>query len=151
MNDTKLLEYHKPKEYRLSKKEKGFIHYRARGYSLVESIIRAGYKCITRDYASSLGNKLEKKEKISKRIENEKARYLEECKITPELVISGLLEIAKNGTKEANRVRCWELLGNALPEALFNKIKQEVSGSIEFKYTDTEQKEFDRLRNIINN
>lgn len=96
---------------------------RIKGNSKSKAMLDAGYKPTTAYHCQNdtllvkLGDKAIKEEfKLS-------------C-VTPELVISNLLELANNAKTEGNKVRCWELIGKYL--ALFTdssniKITEAVS------------------------
>lgn len=122
------------------RKELAFIYWRARGFSLVESVLKAGYKVKSRIVASRIGYNNIQKEDIKVAIEQEKMEIFDTTMITTEFVLTNLREIAQNAKTELNRVRANELLGKYL--AMFTD-KQEFKATIE--YTQAQKDEYKRL------
>jgi len=129
---------------KLNKRQLAYCYYRARNYTIEESMKKAGYKGIG-EVARAVGSRLETNDNIKIQIETERANVFDKSKITDEYILEGLNKIAKEGKQEANKVRAWELLGKYL--AMFTD-KTEHSGTIE--HTQAEKEEYNRLRNRIN-
>ncbi|MBC8484999.1 MAG: terminase small subunit [Bacteroidetes bacterium] len=127
--------------YRVSKRKKAFIYYKARGYNNADSIIKAGYKVKNRMSAYALGFKYAQKVEIKKLIETEKVKVYEKNRVTEDYIIDLLDDIARNGKVEANRVRATELLG---------KTKAMFTDKLESKTTISMEEELD-LRKLANN
>lgn len=79
-----------------------------------QAAIRAGY---SPDTAYSQGQRLLKHVEVSQAIASTEQKTTTRLLLTAELVLTGLLDIALHGEREANRVRSFELLGKHL--ALF--------------------------------
>lgn len=111
---------------KFSKKEQAFIYWRARGDSLVDSVLKAGYKAKSKLIASSLGCQLEKKLNIAEAIDKERLNIFDKSMITEEYVLKNLRILGETSKNEADRIRANELLGKYL--AMFTD-KQEISQS----------------------
>ncbi len=126
---------------KLNQRETAFIHWRAQGESLVDSVIKAGYKAKSKLVASSYGCQLEKKLSIIQAIQQEKLNIFDRNCITVEYVLGNLKHLAEVARNEADKIRATELLGKYL--AMFTD-KQEIS------QTEKEDNQFsmDRLSRI---
>lgn len=102
------------KKFKLNKKELAFIYWRARGYSLVDSVIKAGYKAKSKLIASSYGCQLEKKISIKEAIQVEKLNIFDKSCITAEFVLGNLKVLAVSAKAESDKIRSNELLGKYL-------------------------------------
>ena len=79
-----------------------------------QAAIRAGY---SPNGAEVTASQLLTKPKVQEALATHEHKHTTALTLTAELVLTGLLDIALNGEREANRVRSWELLGKHL--ALF--------------------------------
>ena len=94
----------------MNKRQQAFVYFRARGYNLIDSIYKAGYKPRSRMIASVYGSKLEAKGNIKEAVEQERVNIFDKATITDEYVLDLINNIAKNGKSEANRLKASELL-----------------------------------------
>lgn len=76
-----------------------------------QAAIRAGY---SPDTAYSQGQRLLKHVEVARAIASKSQKVAGRLELTAELVLNGLMDIALNGEREANRVRSFELLGKHL-------------------------------------
>lgn len=76
-----------------------------------QAAIKAGYSEHT---AAEQGSRLLTNVQVQKAIEASTQKVATRLELTAELVLNGLLDIALNGEREANRVRSFELLGKHL-------------------------------------
>ena len=120
---------------KIVKKQRAFIYYKARGYNNTDSVIKAGYKFKTRELAAKHGYNLLQKQDIVSAIDKEKLDIFDTSMITEEYILSGLREIAKNSKQDANKIRCYELLGKA--KSLFVD-RQEVTSDITVQQIEQE-------------
>ena len=122
---------------KIVKKQRAFIYYKARGYNNTDSVIKAGYKFKTREFAAKHGYNLLQKQDIVSAIDKEKLDIFDTSMITEEYILSGLREIAKNSKQDANKIRCYELLGKA--KSLFvDRIDQEVTSDVTIQQIEQE-------------
>lgn len=102
----------KRKNGKLTKGEKLYCFYRARGHDQYHSIVLTKcYRCTSKHSYEQLANKMEHKVEIVMEIEQQKVEYAIVQGITTGVIRAGLFKIATNGLKEANRVQSWKLLG----------------------------------------
>lgn len=98
----------------MNTKQASFAREYAVDNNATQAAIRAGYSPET---AYSQGQRLLKHVEVSKAIATTTQKVATRLELTAELVLNGLMDIALNGEREANRVRSFELLGKHL--ALF--------------------------------
>ena len=139
---------------KLCKRRKAFVYYKARGFSNVEAIKKAGYKPKDDFIASQMGSKLLQKVNVQIAIEEEKLNIFDKNMITEEYILNGLNKIAQEGRQEANRVRAWELLGKSLAlftEKVINKGDSTITLKTQQLYNKLKERGIDPLELLKDN
>ena len=98
----------------MNPKQARFVEEYAVDHNGTQAAIRAGYSS---NGAEVTGHRLLRDPKIATALRRVEQKTTTRLELTAELVLTGLLDIALHGEREANRVRSFELLGKHL--ALF--------------------------------
>jgi phage terminase small subunit len=126
----------------LNKRQEAYCYWRARAFSMEESMPKAGYRCRGVS-ARNVGSKLEENVYIRERIERERLTIFDKNSITEEYILEGLKKIAEQGEQEANRVRAFELLGKT--RAMFTDKQLQVKDIS----SQERQERIDKLKNYF--
>jgi phage terminase small subunit len=95
----------------LSLKQRRFADEYAVDHNGAQAAIRAGYSEKT---AKEQASRLLTNVHVQAYVAAKDTKTAEKVELTREMVVTGLLEIARNGQVESARVRSWELLGKHL-------------------------------------
>ena len=129
---------------RLTKKEQGFIYYRARGHNITESVLKGGYKSKSRGQANRLGIELLEKAHIVEAVEVEKTHIFDVSMITDEYVLSIAREIRDTTTDKDLLLKVAHFLADCRGmKRTVQKVEHELT------VNNKEREEYERLKNEL--
>ena len=94
---------------KLNKRQLAYCYYRARGYTIEQSMSKAGYTCVGGS-ARATGSQLEQNPNIKSRIEYERLNIFDMNKINLEYLVEKASKIITDGEYEANKLRAIEIV-----------------------------------------
>ena len=124
---------------KLNKRQATYCYYRARDYTIEESLSKAGYK-IRGANARSLGSHMETKDNIRQYIDKERLNIFDKSKITEEYILEGLRTLSRDANHDSDKIRSFELLGKYL--ALWKDVS---NSKVDMNVSDERRKEIEGL------